>query len=101
MSTQSDRDSVANAVAMLEVGVFFAVPAMIAQLLSDPVDLPVGNDQDLVVSVFFPTSTGLTTFHSTSKQYNYIGPGDLASDPGGAGYTTERACCWFFLSGVD
>jgi hypothetical protein len=37
MSTQSDRDSVANALAMLEVGgLFFAVPAMIAQLLSAP-----------------------------------------------------------------
>ncbi|MFL6119896.1 GDSL-type esterase/lipase family protein [Actinophytocola sp.] len=72
-----------------------------AELLSDPVDLPVGNDQDLVVSVFFPVSTGLTTFHSTTRQNNYVGPGDLASDPGGAGYTTQRTCCWFFLSGVD
>ncbi|HYQ66413.1 GDSL-type esterase/lipase family protein [Actinophytocola sp.] len=72
-----------------------------AELLSDPVDLPVGNDQDLVVSVFFPTPTGLTTFHSTTRQNNYVGPGDLASDPGGAGYTTQRTCCWFFLSGVD
>jgi hypothetical protein len=41
MSTQSDRESVANAVAMLEVGMFFAVPAMIAQLLSTP--LPKGD----------------------------------------------------------
>lgn len=72
-----------------------------AELLSDPVDLPVANDQDLVVSVFFPTPTGLTTFHSTTRQNNYVGPGDLVSDPGGAGYTTQRTCCWFFLSGVD
>jgi len=72
-----------------------------AELLSDPIDLRVGNDEDLVVSVFFPTSTGLTTFHSTTRQNNYVGPGDLVSDPGGAGYTTERTCCWFFLSGVD
>jgi lysophospholipase L1-like esterase len=72
-----------------------------AELLSDPVDLRVGNDEDLVVSVFFPTPTGLTTFHSTTRQNNYVGPGDLASDPGGAGYTTQRTCCWFFLSGVD
>ena len=72
-----------------------------AELLSDPVALPVGNDQDLVVSVFFPTPTGLTTFHSTTRQNNYIGAGDLVRDPGGAGYTTQRTCCWFFLSGVD
>ncbi|OLF19200.1 GDSL-type esterase/lipase family protein [Actinophytocola xanthii] len=72
-----------------------------AELLSDPVDLRVGNDEDLVVSVFLPTPTGLTTFHSTTRQNNYIGPGDLVSDPGGAGYTTQRTCCWFFLAGVD
>lgn len=72
-----------------------------AELLSDPVALPVGNDEDLVVSVFFPVSTGLTTFHSTTRQNNFVGPGDLVSDPGGAGYITTRTCCWFFLSGVD
>lgn len=72
-----------------------------AELLSDPIDLRVDDDQDLVVSVFFPTSTGLTTFHSTTRQNNFVGPGDLVSDPGGAGYTTTRTCCWFFLAGVD
>ncbi|HEY0448667.1 GDSL-type esterase/lipase family protein [Actinophytocola sp.] len=72
-----------------------------AELLSDPVDLRVANDQDLVVSVYFPTPTGLTTFHSTTRQNNYVGVGDLASVPGGEGYTTVRTCCWFFLSGVD
>jgi lysophospholipase L1-like esterase len=72
-----------------------------AELLSDPVDLRVGDDQDLVVSVFFPTPTGLTTFHSTTRQNNFVGVGDLAGDASGAGYTTVRTCCWFFLSGVD
>lgn len=72
-----------------------------AELLSDPIDMKVENDADLVVSVFFPTPTGLTTFHSTTRQYNYVGPGDLVDAPGGEGYTTQRTCCWFFLSGVD
>ena len=72
-----------------------------AELLSDPIDMRLADDQDLVVSVFFPTPTGLTTFHSTTRQNNYVGPGDLAAAPDGAGYTTERTCCWFFLSGVD
>ena len=72
-----------------------------AELLSDPVDMRLADDQDLVVSVFFPTPTGLTTFHSTTRQNNYVGVGDLAAAPGGEGYTTERTCCWFFLSGVD
>jgi lysophospholipase L1-like esterase len=72
-----------------------------AELLSDPIDLHLADDQDLVVSVFFPTPTGLTTFHSTSRQSNFVGVGDLAQAPGGEGYTTQRDCCWFFLSGVD
>jgi lysophospholipase L1-like esterase len=72
-----------------------------AELLSDPVDLRVDNDQDLVVSVYFPTPTGLTTFHSTSRQNSWSGNGDLANDATGAGFTVTRVCCWFFLSGVD
>lgn len=71
------------------------------ELLSDPVDMRLGDDQDLVVSAYFPTPTGLTTFHNTSLQSNFVGDGDLAAAAGGEGYTTERTCCWFFLSGVD
>ncbi len=72
-----------------------------AELLSDPVDLAVGSQQDLVVTVYFPTPTGPTTFHSTSRQHNFVGPTDLADATDGAGFTTTRTCCWFFLSGVD
>jgi len=72
-----------------------------ATVLSDPVALPVGSQQDLVVSIYFPTPTGPTTFHSTSRQTNFVGPTDLVDSVDGTGYTTTRTCCWFFLSGVD
>ncbi len=72
-----------------------------AELLSDPVDLPVASQQDLVVTVYFPTPTGPTTFHSTSRQYNFVGATDLADAASGAGFTVIRTCCWFFLTGVD
>lgn len=72
-----------------------------AELLSDPVDLEVGRQQDLVVTVYFPTPTGPTTFHSTSRQTNFVGPTDLADAVGGSGFITTRNCCWFFLAGVD
>jgi lysophospholipase L1-like esterase len=72
-----------------------------AELLSDPVDLAVDNEQDLVVTVYFPTPTGPTTFHSTSRQNNFVGPTDLADAVSGAGFITTRTCCWFFLTGVD
>ena len=72
-----------------------------AELLSDPVDMAVGNEEDLVVTVYFPTPTGPTTFHGTSRQTNFVGPTDLTNDVSGAGFTITRTCCWFFLSGVD
>jgi lysophospholipase L1-like esterase len=72
-----------------------------AELLSDPVELAVGNEEDLVVTAYFPTPTGPTTFHSTTLQSNFVGPTDLAEDVSGAGFIQTRNCCWFFLTGVD
>ncbi len=72
-----------------------------SELLSDPIDMRLADDQDLVVSVFLPTPTGLTTFHQTTRQTNFIGSGDLAAAAGGEGYTIEQICCWYFLAGVD
>ena len=72
-----------------------------AELLSDPVDMAVENEEDLVVTVYFPTPTGPTTFHGTTQQFNFIGVNDLADDASGARFTSTRTCCWFFLSGVD
>lgn len=71
------------------------------ELLSDPVDLPVGEQQDLVVTLYFPTSTGPVTFHGQSRQTTYIGGTDLTGAAGGAGFSIRPDCCWFFLSGVD
>jgi lysophospholipase L1-like esterase len=71
------------------------------ELLSDPVALPVAEAEDLVVTVWFPTPTGPTTFHGQSQQQNFVGAGDLTADDGGTGFTITRDCCWFFLSGVD
>lgn len=72
-----------------------------AELISDPVDLPVGDLQDLVVTVFFPEATGPTTWHATTRQSNFVGDGDLSTAAGGSGFTIKRDCCWYFLSGVD
>lgn len=72
-----------------------------SELLSDPVDLPVGDQQDLVVTAYFPTPTGPTTFHGQSQQHNFVGDTDLTGATSGAGFGITRTCCWFFLSGVD
>ncbi|WP_208816012.1 SGNH/GDSL hydrolase family protein [Micromonospora echinofusca] len=71
------------------------------ELLSDPVNLPIADQQDLVVTLYFPTATGPTTFHGQSQQTNFIGATDLTTAPDGAGFTIRPNCCWFYLSGVD
>ncbi|WP_018255718.1 SGNH/GDSL hydrolase family protein [Salinispora mooreana] len=71
-----------------------------AELISDPVDFPIGDQQDLVVTVYYPAPTGLVTFHGMSRQTSFIGDGDLASDAG-AGLGRLSDCCWLFLSGID
>jgi len=72
-----------------------------AELLSDPVSLEVPDLSTLVISVFYPTATGPTTWHASSTQQNFFGPGDLTGAADGTPYITTRACCWTFLSGVD
>ncbi|WP_117669310.1 SGNH/GDSL hydrolase family protein [Micromonospora sp. MW-13] len=72
-----------------------------AELLSDPIDFPVGDQEDLVVTLYFPVLTGPVTFHGQSRQTTFIGATDLTGAAGGAGFTTRPDCCWMFLSGVD
>ena len=70
------------------------------ELLSDPVDLPVDDLQDLVVTVLYPTASGPLSWHATSQQSTFSGPGNLTTTTA-PGFTTRRNCCWFTIAGVD
>ncbi len=72
-----------------------------AELLSDPVGFRVHEQEDLVVTLYFPVLTGAVTFHGQSRSTNFIGTTDLTTAAGGAGFTTRPDCCWMFLSGID
>ncbi|WFE42685.1 SGNH/GDSL hydrolase family protein [Micromonospora sp. WMMD998] len=72
-----------------------------AELLSDPLSYPVGEQEDLVVTLYFPVLTGPVTFHGQSRVTNFIGATDLTTAAGGAGFTIRPDCCWMFLSGID
>ncbi|MFE9655108.1 SGNH/GDSL hydrolase family protein [Micromonospora sp. NPDC006431] len=72
-----------------------------AELLSDPLAFPVKEQEDLVVTVYFPVLTGPVTFHGQSRVTNFIGAGDLTTAAGGSGFTIRPNCCWMFLSGID
>ncbi|MGK5442120.1 SGNH/GDSL hydrolase family protein [Micromonospora sp. URMC 105] len=72
-----------------------------AELLSDPLDFTVQEQEDLVVTLHFPVLTGPVTFHGQSKVTNFIGATDLTTAADGAGFTIRPNCCWMFLSGLD
>lgn len=72
-----------------------------AELISDPLPYPVKEQEDLVVTLYFPELTGPVTFHGQSRVTNFIGATDLTTAPDGAGFTIRPDCCWMFLSGID
>lgn len=71
------------------------------EVVSDPVAIRVGEEQDLVVSAFLPQGTGPTTWHFEAESTSYISqPGDWTAEPGGSPYQTEIPS-WFYLDGAD
>jgi lysophospholipase L1-like esterase len=71
------------------------------ELLSDPVDFPVNDLEDLVITEYFPVASGPVSWHATSQQTSFAGDGDLSTAAAGGGFTITRDCCWYTLSGVD
>ncbi|MFI5496848.1 SGNH/GDSL hydrolase family protein [Actinoplanes sp. NPDC051859] len=72
-----------------------------AELLSDPLNFRVAEQEELIVTLHFPVLTGLVTFHGQSKVTTFIGAKDLTTTADGAGFTIRPNCCWMFLSGLD
>jgi lysophospholipase L1-like esterase len=71
------------------------------RVLSDPVDLDVGDRADLAVSLFLRDPTGPASWHPAGLTTSYHAPaGDHGADGTGAAFTrTDRS--WYFLDGVD
>jgi hypothetical protein len=65
------------------------------EVVSDPVSMRVGEEQDLVISEFFPQGTGPTTWHFEAESTSYISqPGDWTHwghSWGGGGRWVRRA----------
>ncbi|WP_408007693.1 SGNH/GDSL hydrolase family protein [Pseudalkalibacillus sp. A8] len=72
-----------------------------AEVISDPLDFEVIDDQNLVVSVYIPEASGPTTWHNLSRQTSYIsGSGDHTEAIDESAFT-DTDVSWFWLSGVD
>ncbi len=70
------------------------------EVVSDPMALMVGADQDIAVSVYLPTATGPATWHRLPRSTNYMAPGNRTTRTDGSGFP-DRTRSWFFVSGVD
>lgn len=71
------------------------------RVLSDAVELRVGSEQDLVVSLYTAGSTGPTTWHALPTKTSYISTtGDYTGATRGSAFTTETTH-WFYLDGVE
>ena len=71
------------------------------EVVSDPVSLSVGAEQDLAVSLFLPDATGPATYHQEGQQNSFVSTtGNFAQDSAATAYTTTTTS-WFFVDGVD
>lgn len=71
-----------------------------AQRLSDPVELRIPYDSDLLVTVHTPGPGGPVTSHPHARQTSYLADGDRTQDERGDAYS-RRFLSWHHLSGVD
>jgi lysophospholipase L1-like esterase len=70
------------------------------QVLSDPVGMQVGPEQELAVSVYLPGRTGRATLHWDAYQVNWVSTaGDHAAEAGSSAFVTP-VTQWYYLSGL-
>jgi lysophospholipase L1-like esterase len=70
--------------------------------VSDPVNLHVKADRDLLVSTWTPNPSGTVTYHPAAMQDSVFsrGPADHAGDEAATAFA-ERTQVWHYVSGVD
>jgi lysophospholipase L1-like esterase len=71
-----------------------------AEATSDTIPISVTTGENLLVSLYLPSTTGVSTWHSDAFVTNYIGAGNHATDADASGFTST-ATSWYYLSGLD
>ncbi len=77
-----------------------------AEVLSDPIPLSVGPEQNLAISLFVAGETGPATVHGSAFQTNYVsGAGNFAAEEGANAFAmaagSKTTGSWYFLSAVE
>ena len=72
-----------------------------AEVMSDPVALPVEAEQNLAISLFMSSETGPATVHSSALQTNYVSDaGNFVASESASNFS-KTVESWYFLSAVD
>ncbi|MCX5051708.1 MULTISPECIES: ricin-type beta-trefoil lectin domain protein [unclassified Streptomyces] len=73
------------------------------ELTSDVIPMPVVAEQNLLVSVYLPGTTGASTYHNDAHQTSYLSAastGNHAAEEAATNFTTTTAR-WFYVAGLD
>ena len=72
-----------------------------ADLVSDPIDMTVTAEENLLVSVYFSGNAGTSSWHWDAQEVTYYSAsGDFASDEAGSNYPASDHS-WYYLDGLD
>lgn len=73
------------------------------EMTSDVIPMQVVAEQNLLVSVYLPGTTGASTYHNDAHQTSYLsaaGTGNHAAEAAATNFTTTTAR-WFYVAGLD
>ncbi|MDQ1730051.1 MAG: hypothetical protein QOK10_210 [Pseudonocardiales bacterium] len=70
------------------------------QLTSDTIPISVATGENLLVSLYVPNATGMSTWHSDAFDRTYLAPGDHTGDDSAAAFTSSTTS-WYYLAGLD
>ncbi|MZD09001.1 SGNH/GDSL hydrolase family protein [Streptomyces sp. SID5785] len=71
-----------------------------AERVSDSAPISVEAGQNLLVSLYLPTATGPSTWHSDAFDTTWTAPGDHTGDTGADAFT-DTSTSWYYLAGLD
>ena len=70
------------------------------EAVSDVVPIPVSAGENLLVSLYVPGGTGMSTWHSDAFDTTYIASGNHTGDDSAAAFGTTTTS-WYYLAGLD
>ncbi|MFD5792964.1 SGNH/GDSL hydrolase family protein [Streptomyces diastatochromogenes] len=70
------------------------------EAVSDVIPISVGAGENLLVSLYVPGTSGMSTWHSDAFDTTYIASGNHAGDDSAAAFGTTTTS-WYYLAGLD